>query len=263
MGGYREARRERTVPGEVMTMKMKDSVLLVTGANRGLGRALVEEALARGARRVYATARDVGSLGPLVELDKTRVVPLALDVTDAASLARAAEMAPDLSMLVNNAGVLASYGVLTSSEQDIARDFAVNFYGTLGATKAFLPALERAGARGQAAIVNVLSVVSLANMPGLGGYSSSKAAAFSLTQALRVELGKKGIAVHAALPGAIDTDMVRSFEMAKTSPRVVAKGILDGVEQGLDDIAPDPMSSELYGKWKHDPRALERTLGTM
>lgn len=244
-------------------MKIRDAVVLVTGANRGLGLSLVEEVLARGASRVYATARDVGSLGAATTLGKDRVVPLAVDVTDAASLAKAAERAADVTLLLNNAGVLASYGALTSSDQDIGRDFAVNFYGTLAATKAFLPALERAGARGNAAIVNVLSVVSLANMPGIGGYSSSKAAAFSLTQALRVELAKKGIAVHAALPGAIDTDMVRSFEMTKTSPRIVAKGILDGVEQGLDDIAPDPMSSELYGKWKRDPKELERTLGSM
>lgn len=244
-------------------MKIQDSVLLVTGANRGLGLSLVEEALARGARRVYATARDIGSLGAATALGKERVVPLALDVTNASSLASAAERAPDVTLLLNNAGVLASYGALTSSEQAIAQDFAVNFYGMLAATKAFLPALERAGARGQAAIVNVLSVVSLANMPGIGGYSSSKAAAFSLTQAMRVDLAKKGITVHAALPGAIDTDMVRSFEMAKTSPRVVAKGILDGVEQGLADIAPDPMSSELYGKWQRDPKELERTLAAM
>ncbi|MBL8740957.1 MAG: hypothetical protein JNK04_07685, partial [Myxococcales bacterium] len=87
--------------------------------------------------------------------------------------------------------------------------------------------------------------------------------AFSLTQALRVDLAKKGIAVHAALPGAIDTDMVRSFEMTKTSPTLVAKGIFNGVAQGLADIAPDPMSSELYGKWQRDPKELERTLGAM
>ena len=244
-------------------MKIQDGVVLVTGANRGLGLALVEEALARGARRVYATARDAGSLTAATAASKDRVVPLALDVTSAASLAQAAERARDVTLLVNNAGVLASYGALTSTDQAIAQDFAVNFFGMLAATKAFLPALERAGAQGAAAIVNVLSVVSLASMPGLGGYSSSKAAAFSLTQALRVDLEKKGIAVHAALPGAIDTDMVRSFEMAKTSPRLVAKGILDGVEQGLADIAPDPMSSELYGKWQRDPKELERTLAAM
>ena len=248
---------------EVMIMKIRNSVVLVTGANRGLGRSLVEEALARGAARVYASARDVGSLAGIVELAKERVIPLALDVTDASSLAKAAERAPDVSLLINNAGVLASYNALTSSAEDLAKDFAVNVYGMLGATKAFLPALERAGARGEAALVNVLSVVSLASMPGIGGYSSSKAAAFSLTQAMRGELAKKGIAVHAALPGAIDTDMVRAFEMTKTSSATVAKGILAGVEQGLEEIAPDPMSFELFSKWQRDPKELERTLGGM
>ena len=109
-------------------------------------------------------------------------------------------------------------------------------------------------------MVNVLSVVSLGNMPSLGGYSASKAAAFSFTQALRPGLARRGISVHAALPGAIDTDMVRAFDMPKTSPESVAHGILEGVELGLEDIAPDPMSRELFAKWQRDPKALEQQL---
>jgi len=112
-------------------------------------------------------------------------------------------------------------------------------------------------------MVNVLSVVSLANMPALGAYSASKAAAYSITQALRGDLEKKGIGVHAALPGAIDTDMVRAFEMAKTSPRQVAQAILAGVEQGLEEITPDPMSQELVAQWRRDPKQLERQLASM
>jgi len=239
-------------------MKIKDAVILVTGANRGLGLALVREALAGGAKRVYATARDPKQLEALVRESRDRIVPLALDIEDAASLAAAALRAPDVTMLINNAGVLASYNLLASRHEDIARDFATNTFGMLAATKAFLPALERAGG---AALVNVLSIVSLSNMPAIGGYSASKAAAYSFTQGLRGELGKKHISVHAVLAGAIDTDMVRAMEMPKTSAKDVAKAIIDGVEQGLEDIYPDPASRGMSEVWRRDPKALERQLG--
>lgn len=243
-------------------MKIKDSIVLVTGANRGLGRALVEAALAAGARRVYAAARDPKSLTELTARAEGRVVPLQVDVTDTASLARAAEQAKDVSLLINNAGVLASFGLLTSEPSAIAKDFAINFYGLLDATKAFLPALERSAKSG-AAVVNLLSVVSLANMPALGGYSASKAAASSVTQALRLDLGKRGIAVHGVFAGAIDTDMTKGMEMAKASPADVARGILDGIEQGQDDIFPDVMSQQLATVWRQDPKQLERQLAAM
>jgi len=244
-------------------MKIKDAVVLVTGANRGLGLSLAVASLEMGARRVYAGARDKAKLAALVARDPERVIPLSVDITDTKSLAAAADAAADVTLLVNNAGLLASYGVLTSSDDAIAADFSTNLFGTLAATKAFLPALERAASRGPAAIVNVLSVVSMANMPALGAYSASKAAAFSMTQALRSDLGKKGIAVHAALPGAIDTDMVRSFDMPKTSPDAVARGILDGVVDGHEDIFPDPMAADLAATYKRDHKELERRLAAM
>lgn len=244
-------------------MNIRNEVVLVTGANRGLGKALVEEVVARGAKRVYATARDPERLANLVARFPERVVALGLDITDAKSLEAAAAHAPDVTVLVNNAGVLASYGILTSSANDIARDFATNTFGTLAATKTFLPALERAGARDRAAIVNVLSVVSLANMPGLGAYSASKAAAYSMTQALRADLRAKRVDVHAAFPGPIDTDMIKSFEMSKTRPEVVAAAILDGVERGDEEILPDPTSRELFATYMKDPKALERALAAM
>jgi len=244
-------------------MKIENSVVLVTGSNRGLGLALVKACLAAGARRVYAGARDPQSLVGLVRQADGRVTPLTLDVDDSPSLARAADAAPDVTLLINNAGVLASYGVLDSTAQQIAQDFAVNCFGLLATSKAFLPALERAGASTGAAVVNVLSVASLANLPSLGGYSASKAAAHSLTQALRWELSKKHIAVHAALPGTIDTDMVRSMDVPKTSPEAVANGILAGIEAGLEDIFPDPASNQLYGMWRSDPKQLEREFARM
>ncbi|MEO8551913.1 MAG: SDR family NAD(P)-dependent oxidoreductase, partial [Kofleriaceae bacterium] len=161
-------------------MKLSNATILVTGANRGLGRALVTASLALGARRVYAGSRDPAKLSP-----QDRVVPLQLDVNDPRSLAAAAERVSDLTLLVNNAGVLVSGSVLTSSTDQIAQEFATNVFGTLAATRAFVPALER----NRGAVVNVLSVASLANMPGLGVYSAAKAASYSLTQALRADLG--------------------------------------------------------------------------
>jgi NAD(P)-dependent dehydrogenase (short-subunit alcohol dehydrogenase family) len=244
-------------------MKIKDAVVLVTGANRGLGRALVEASLRAGARRVYAGARQPLGLAEVVQAGEGRVVPVALDITSGDSLSKAAAQAHDVSLLLNNAGVLASFGLLTSSAEAIAQDFATNFFGTVAASKAFLPALERAAARGEAALVNVLSVVSLANMPALGGYSASKAAAASITQALRGDLKKSNIGVHGVFAGAIDTDMVKAMEMPKTSPGDVALGILEGVERGEDDIFPDAMSRQLFALWRQDPKQLERQLASM
>jgi NAD(P)-dependent dehydrogenase (short-subunit alcohol dehydrogenase family) len=244
-------------------MKFIDEVVLVTGANRGLGRALLEASLSAGARRVYAGARDPGQLESLVARNAGRVVPLAIDITSAGSLAAAAHSAPDVSLLINNAGVLASYNLLSSSAEAIAQDFTTNFFGTLAATKAFLPALERAGAKGNAALVNVLSVVSLANMPALGAYSASKAAASSITQALRCDLSKLNIGVHGVFAGAIDTDMVRAMTMAKTSPAAVARAIIEGVEHGEEDIFPDPMAQGAFATWRRDPKELERQLASL
>jgi NAD(P)-dependent dehydrogenase (short-subunit alcohol dehydrogenase family) len=242
-------------------MKIDGAVVLVTGANRGLGRALVRASLDRGARRVYAAARDPKQL-ERQDLDaqtRDRIVPLALDITSAASLEAAAAQAKDVTLLVNNAGVLAAYGVLASTPEDLAADFATNFFGTLASSRAFLPALERSGG----AIVNVLSVSSLANLPALGGYSAAKAASFSATQALRADLVKRGVSVHAVLPGPIDTDMVKAMEMPKTSPEDVARAILDGVEEGLEEILPDPASRQMFDVWKSDPKALARQLASM
>lgn len=241
-------------------MKIKDAIVLVTGANRGLGRAVVDASLLAGAQRVYAGARDPRSLDELVQRSEGRVVGLELDVTKAASLARAAELAPDVTLLVNNAGVLASFGLLTSETNAIAQDFAINFYGVLAATKAFLPALARSATHGDAALINVLSVVSLANLPALGGYSASKAAAASVTQGLRVDLRARGIGVHGVFAGAIDTDMTKGMDMTKTSPADVARAILEGVERGEEDIFPDAMSRQISALWRENPKQVERQL---
>ncbi len=212
--------------------------VLVTGANRGLGRALVDDALRRGARRVYAAARN-----PLTDADQ-RVVPLVLDVTNPDQIAQAVDRVDSLDILINNAGVSVPDDL--GDRSAFERHLAVNLYGTLDVTQAFLPALRHS----QGAVVNVVSIGALAAVPVLPAYSASKAAALSLTQSLRALLAGQGVSVHAVMPGPIDTDMVRSLDIPKTPPADVATAALDGVEQGEEEIFPDPMSQMLADGWR-------------
>lgn len=240
-------------------MNIEGTTALVTGSNRGIGHSLVKALLARGARRIYAAARSPSKVAALVTEGGGRVVALELDVTKASEIATLATRAGDVTILFNNAGVIASQNLLASSRAALESDFATNFYGPLEVTKALLPALEK----NQGGIVNVLTLLSYASMPALGGYSAAKAAAFSLTQALRSELKKRRVTVFGVFPGAVDTDMIRSFEMPKTSPDLVASAILDGIARGEEDIYPDPMSRDLASKWRSDPKTLEHVFGSM
>jgi NAD(P)-dependent dehydrogenase (short-subunit alcohol dehydrogenase family) len=228
-------------------MTIEGKSVLVTGANRGLGRALVEEALRRGAARVYAGARK-----PFTHPD-ARVTPLTLDVTDPAQIQAAVEQVESLDILVNNAGI--SLPDDLSDRAAVDRHLAVNLFGTWGVTEAFLPSLTRSGG----AIVNVVSIGAFAAVPVLPAYSISKAAAFSLTQSLRALLAGRGVSVHAVMPGPIDTDMVRDLPIPKTPPESVAQAVFDGMENGEEEIFPDPMSEMMAESWRTGAaKALER-----
>ena len=228
-------------------MSMSNATVLVTGANRGIGRALVEEALARGASRVYACARQ-----PLAHPDR-RVTPLVFDLTDPDQIRAAAGTVESLDILVNNAGI-ALYDDL-SDRSAIERHLAVNLFGTYAVTQAFLPPLTRS----RGAIVNVLSAGALAAIPVIPAYSISKAAAFSLSQSLRALLAAQGVRVHAVLPGPTDTDMSRGLDVPKASPESVARAIFDGVESGQEEIFPDPLSASLEQDWNSGAaKAMER-----
>lgn len=212
--------------------------LLITGANRGIGQALVQEALARGAARVYAGTRE-----PVNHPD-SRVVPVTLDVTSGEQIAAAAGIVGSLDILVNNAGI-ADYDDLSDPEV-IARHLAVNLYGTHAVTQAFTPLLADSGG----AVVNNLSVNAFAPLPLIASYSISKAAAFSLTQSLRTLLAPRGVSVHAVLTGIVDTDMSRGVDIPKETPAAVAAAIFDGVESDQDDIFPDAMSRPMADSWR-------------
>ena len=212
--------------------------VLVTGANRGLGQALVDEALRRGAKRVYAASRQ-----PYTHPDQ-RVTPVVLDVTDEPQIQAAADGIESLDILINNAGVSVPDDL--SDRAAFERHLAVNLFGTWGVTEAFVPSLSKT----KGAVVNVVSVGALAAVPVLPAYSASKAAAFSLTQSQRALLAGRGVHVHAVLPGPIDTDMVRDLPIPKTAPDVVAQCIFDGLENGDEDIFPDPMSAAMASGWR-------------
>ena len=205
-------------------MNIESKMILITGANRWIGRALVEETLSRGAKRVYAGTRQA-----FIHSDE-RVTPIILDVTNTKHIGDALDRIEVLDILVNNAGVDLHDDL--SDRAGIERHLAVNYFGTHGVTQAFLPLLVRS----HGAITNILSLAALASVPFSPAYAISKAAAFSMTQSLRALWAGRGVKVHAVFAGPVDTDMTRSLNIPKASPESVARGILDGMERGEEDI---------------------------
>jgi len=219
-------------------VNIENKAVLITGANRGIGRALVEEALKRGAKKVYAATRVA------FEHTDARVMSVMLDVTRAADIQRSLKNIESLDLLINNAGVAVydDLGDLAVIEQHLA----VNLFGLLNVTRALLPLLKRS----KGAILNNLSLAGIAPLPMIPSYSLSKAAAANLTQSLRMLLASEGVKVHAAFIGPTDTDMTRGFEIPKSSPLVTAQGIFDGLVNNEDDIFPDPASRPTAEGWR-------------
>jgi NAD(P)-dependent dehydrogenase (short-subunit alcohol dehydrogenase family) len=220
-------------------MKIANKTILITGANRGIGRALLDEALKRGAKKVYAATRG------MFQHPDERVVPLTLDVTNAEQIQQAVTQINDLDVVINNAGV-AIYDDLSNLDV-IEQHLAVNFLGPLKVSQAFLPLLKRS----KGAIVNNLSLAALAPLPIIAGYSISKAAASNMTQSMRAYLAGQGVSVHAVFLGPIDTEMNRDFDIPKASTETAAQGIFDGLENGDEDIFPDPVSQSVAEGWRN------------
>jgi NAD(P)-dependent dehydrogenase (short-subunit alcohol dehydrogenase family) len=212
-------------------MKIDNAVALVTGANRGIGLAFAKALVARGARKVYAGARDPASVA------LPGVVPIRLDVTKPEDIAAAAAKAGDVTLVVNNAGIAEPGGFMLADSEEVARRMLeVNFFGVLRVSKAFAPVLA---ANGGGALLNVLSVASFFNPGGLAAYAASKSAAWSLTNSLRFELAAQRTQVLALHMGFVDTDLVKGLDVPKASPDEIARIALDGLEAGLEEVLAD------------------------
>lgn len=237
------------------TIDISSSTFLVTGANRGIGKATVEALLAKGAKKVYAAARKPDSLQDLLAAHGDRVEAVQLDVTKPDDIASAAQQVGELDVLINNAGVATFTPLLEDGAvEDGRKQFEVNVFGLGNVTNAFLPHLKKSKA---AAIVNLDSVASLINFPPLPWYSATKAAAESLTQAYRAYLSADQILVVGVYPGPIDTDMAEQLPLDKVGPDVVANEILAALENGTEDVFPDPFAKEFAKNFAADPKGVE------
>ncbi|HET7539849.1 MAG TPA: SDR family oxidoreductase [Polyangiaceae bacterium] len=239
-------------------LRIEGVIALVTGANRGIGRALSEALLDRGAKKVYAAARTRQLLG--VPRD-ARLVPLELDVTLPQQIRAAAAEASDVELVFNNAGVVLNSQLTGATALEHARrEMEVNYFGALQVLLEFAAILARNGGGG---LVNVSSAAGLTNVPLFPTYGASKAALHSLSQCARVLLGAQNTAVFGVYPGPVDTDMVRDLALPKTSAREVASAILEGVESGQEDIFPDSFAQEFARQFESSPKASERHMAAM
>jgi NAD(P)-dependent dehydrogenase (short-subunit alcohol dehydrogenase family) len=243
-----------------MKTPIQNSIALVTGANRGIGRSIVEALLARGAAKVYAAARNPESLADLVSLYHDRVVALKLDVTSPEQVTAAAAAASDATLIINNAGVVANPDLFGENLDGARQEFEVNYWGTLGMIRAFVPSLKASGGGN---FVNLSSIAGLTNFPMLPTYSDSKAAVHSLTVGARLLLSQAHIGFLGVYPGPVDTDMAQGLDMPKASSTDVANLILDGVESGADEVFPDTMAEGYAGPYEAGHKTLERSVATM
>jgi NAD(P)-dependent dehydrogenase (short-subunit alcohol dehydrogenase family) len=242
-------------------MKFTGKVVLVTGANGGIGKTLVKALLDKGVAKIYAAARNSAAVADLVQEHNGRVIALRLDITDASSVAAAAKQCRDVDLLINNAGVNRCESFMGATAMESAREeMEVNYFGTLAMCRAFAPVLI---ARGGGAIVNICSIIGLVNLPLNGTYCASKAAGHSLLQGLRAELAAGNIHVVGVYPGPVDTDMTAGQEMPKAAPDQIAAAIVAGLENGAEEIFPDPMSQGVHAGLQKDSRQVEKEFAAM
>ncbi|MCZ6672089.1 MAG: SDR family oxidoreductase [Verrucomicrobia bacterium] len=242
-----------------MQTNIEGKVALVTGSNRGIGRALVEALLERGATKVYATARNKDSLQELVENYGDRIVPLTLDVTKAEEVNATAQTAGDVQVVISNAGFAENIDIFIEDLSVARQEMEVNYWGTLNVARAFVPVLE---SNGGGAIINISSIAGLVNFPMFPTYSDSKAAVHSLTQGIRLIKGGS-VQVVGVYPGPVDTDMAADLEMDKATPQSVAVSILNAVEAGKDEVFPDPVAEGFSGPYEAGTKTLEKQTAEM
>ena len=235
---------------------IKDKTVLISGSNRGIGKSFAIQAVEMGAKKVYAAARDKSKLAELVEKYGDKIVPLTLDITIQDQVTAAAAAAGDVEVLINNSGMGGGGPMVGNPNPEGQRmEMEVNYFGMIKMCDTFAPILS---ANGGGAIVNILSVAGLSSFAFAPGYSASKAAGRSLTQALRVELGKQGTLVSGVFPGPVDTDMAKNVPMDKVSPDSVAVHVYEEIAKGSEDIFPDPFAEHFAASVQADFKAAEK-----
>lgn len=241
--------------------KIIDKTVLVTGANRGIGRAFVNVLLEVGVNKIYASARNPETLNDLVASGGGKVVAVKIDVTNPENINDVATELKDVELLINNAGVASFEGIISAKDDHAARlEMETNYFGTFNLIRAFAPILKD---NGGGAIINMAAIASYVNFPALGSYSASKAAVHSLTQGVRAELEAQSTLVAGVYPGPIDTDMAANFPMDKTPAATAVRNILDAVDKGIEDIYPDVASETMFAQFLTDPKILEKEAGSM
>jgi short-subunit dehydrogenase len=241
-------------------MEIINAVALVTGANGGIGVHFVEQLLPLQVSKIYVCARSISRLQPLVTLDPTRIIPIALDVTNSQSVTAAAAQCSDVTLLINNAGTSLNQGIISAPDLETAKaEMEVNYFGMAAMCRAFAPILKQ---HGGGAIVNILSLLGKVNMPFSGSYSASKAAAISMTQSVRAELAAQHTVVIGVMPGTVDTGLAKAWPNPKVAPTEVAKAALEAVAADLEDVYPGEQASQVSAQLLADPKGVEKYMAS-
>ncbi|MDJ0708591.1 MAG: SDR family oxidoreductase [Leptolyngbyaceae cyanobacterium MO_188.B28] len=239
-------------------MQIRDAVVLVTGANGGIGTLFVEQLLRLDVAKIYACARSVSKLNHLVALDSNRITPVELDIVKPDSVTSAASQCSDITLLINNAGTSLNQGLIAAENLDAARqEMEINYFGMLSMCRAFTPILKQ---QGGGAIVNILSLLGKVNLPFSGSYSASKAAAISMTQGIRAELASQGTLVVAVMPGTVNTELAKDWPNPKVEPAEVVRATLQAVIDGEEDVYPGEQATQISSQLLTDPKGVEKYL---
>ncbi len=239
-------------------MQIRDSVVLITGANGGIGSHFVEQLLEKSAAKIYACARRASKLNNLVVLDPSCIVPVELDITKPSSVAAAVNLCPDVTLLINNAGVSLNQGLISADNLDAARQkMDVNCFGMLLMCRAFAPILKQ---HDRSAIINMCSLFGKVNLPFSGSYSVSKAAAISMTQGVRAELAKQNTLVVAVMPGTVNTELAKDWPDPKVEPAEVVSVALQSVVEEEEDVYPSEQATQISAQLLNDPKGVEKYL---